>query len=121
VQAFSKELRIVRSRMNNYGKRRRGQLVNQSKWPLLLSTAMVLDSPGLGRTPQDYGGQDSVGLHLKRRWLTHEECELMLDFGVFLGERADGWYVMVKDPIHNPVAIEQFDTLAQLKEAWDLD
>jgi hypothetical protein len=102
-------------------KRRRGRPVDPTGWPLILSTTMVLDSPGLGTSRQDYGGQDSVGLHLKRRWLTFDECEIMLDFGVFLGERSDGWYVIIKDPLHQPIAIEQFETLAQLKEAWDLD
>lgn len=68
----------------------------------------------------DFGGPDTVGLHVKRVGTSIEnDCEDA--FGRYLGEHPYGFAVLVTHLDYRPKAIELFDTLEELKTKWQLD
>ena len=73
----------------------------------------------------DFGGQDTVGLHVKRVNTSIEDsCEDA--FGRYLGYLstgvfAGGFAVFVTHIDYSPKAIEVFETLEELKQEWQLD
>ncbi len=67
---------------------------------------------------EDYGDLDTVGLSVMRR---NGANNIVEDFGVFLGQRSWGWLIGIKDIVGVPHALEEFETLEEMKEVWVLD
>lgn len=68
----------------------------------------------------DFGGQDTVGLHVKRMGTSIEDdCDDA--FGRYLGQHDAGYVVLVTHIDYRPKAIEVFETLEELKKQWQLD
>jgi hypothetical protein len=72
------------------------------------------------KNAHDFGGPDTVGLHVKRIGTSIEDsCEDA--FGRYLGEHPYGFAVLVTHIDYRPKAVELFDTLEELKQQWQLD
>jgi hypothetical protein len=72
----------------------------------------------------DFGGPDTVGLHVKRvgtKLTVSAEEDPNNSFGRYLGEHPYGFAVLVTKLNNAPAAIELFDTLEDLKTQWRLD
>lgn len=68
----------------------------------------------------DFGGPDTVGLHVKRIGTSiADSCED--SFGRYLGEHPYGFVVLVTTIDWWPKAVEVFETLEELKTKWQLD
>jgi len=86
-----------------------------------------LDSPIWGhkrptKNASDFGDAQTVGLHLKRSCLTFHQLDITLDFGLFLGEHDGKWIVGIKnEDASKLIGGEVFDSLSELRQAWELD
>jgi hypothetical protein len=86
-----------------------------------------LDSPVFFEKRQskdqfDFGDDRTVGKCLKRRYLSFYDYQENLDFGRFLGKHQDKWVVgIVNEDSSQLVGGEVFDSLEDLKQAWELD
>ena len=68
----------------------------------------------------DFGGPDTVGLHVKRIGTNiADACEDA--FGRYLGEHPYGFTVLVTSVDYKPRAVELYETLEELKQKWQLD
>jgi len=79
------------------------------------------DQPRRPTSTQDYGDQDTVGLHMKRN--TFDIGDVAADdvFGLYLGKHHDGYVIMVTDIWSKPNGAEVFETIEEMKEEWQLD
>lgn len=72
----------------------------------------------------DYGDDDTVGLHLKRKdyELLPKKVAQGCKWGIFFGGYKGKWYVGVtKVIIKYPLGMFEYDTLDALKKDWALD
>jgi hypothetical protein len=88
------------------------------------------DSPVFGKkksptSRSDFGGQDTVGLNLRRIGLSFDlpgEFPMDESFGVFLGKHDDGWVVALKKFDYSGLSgAEVFPDLDSLQRRWELD
>lgn len=88
-----------------------------------------IDSPVFGnkKSPDnrgDFGGDDTVGLSLRRVGLSFDNPEYKMNesFGKFLGQHKEGWVVGVsKFDYSGYSGCEIFKSLDDLKRRWELD
>lgn len=72
------------------------------------------------QSAHDFGGADTVGLHLKRIGTSIEDsCEDA--FGRYLGEHPYGCAVLVTSVDYKPRAVELYETVDEMRQAWQLD
>jgi len=72
------------------------------------------------QSAHDFGGPDTVGLHVKRMGTSIEDsCEDA--FGRYLGEHPYGFTVLVTSVDYKPRAVELFETIEELHQKWQLD
>lgn len=68
----------------------------------------------------DFGDSGTLGMHLKRSNIKFQEFDNE-DFGIFLGEHDEKWVIGILDDKGYVVSGEYFDSLEELKQAWELD
>ena len=109
--------------MTTAAKRVRGEQIDSAKAYNYLLDSSLFGKKRNSKDAFDFGDDATVGKHLKRRYLTFNEYEIELDFGVFLGKHADGkWVVGIwNTDCSNLVGGEVFDSLGDLKGVWQLD
>jgi hypothetical protein len=72
------------------------------------------------KNAHDFGGPDTVGLHVKRIGTSIEDaCDDA--FGRYLGKHGEGFAVMVTHVDYRPKAVELFETIEDMKQQWQLD
>jgi hypothetical protein len=86
---------------------------------------IIMDSPVLRpfrelKGPDDWGDQDTVGVHLKKLNYNFSEAKAE-DFGRYLGKHDIGYVVGVKNWPGQVVSGEVFETLEELKQRWQID
>lgn len=103
-------------------KRILGEPLNATQVMNLWMNSPVLSDKRSPNGAQDFGDAETVGLHLKRRYLKFMEFQESLDFAAFLGEHDGRWIVGILDgSCSRLISGESFDSLEDLKEAWELD
>lgn len=73
------------------------------------------------KSKDDWGDPQTYGLHMKRAGKRFDELDLDYDFGTFLGKHGDQFAIAIKSLSAGFIAIELFATLADAKQAWELD
>jgi hypothetical protein len=89
---------------------------------------IMLDTPFarpdfVPRGRSDFGGPNSVRQNLRRIGVQYMADDAPADcFGVYLGQHGDKWLVGIKDIWSwEIVKIEEYDSLGELKQCWELD
>lgn len=88
---------------------------------------IILGAPLFGpkRKPlsrQDFGGDDTVGLKVRRMGKRNLLDYVDHDFGMFLGFQKGKYHIGTCEVTSfKPSKLESFDTLEELKMKWELD
>lgn len=75
------------------------------------------------RSREDFGGPDSLRLHVRRRDIDHFKMDWVDGgYGLYLGRHGDKWVVGIKNLLATTlIGYVAYDSLDELKQNWELD